>query len=243
MAINLSSLLNQINQNQVNSSEIENLNKLISGNQNVSSDNSGLSLLKNMLAGQTFSGKIIGINGEQASVMLNDGSKIQARISANTELTPGRNITFLIEENTSSSISIKPLESAGQESFLINKALEAAGLFPSEENINIVSNLLRMNMPVDAKTIGNMVKYSLNFPETSLNTIANLIRLDIPVTKDNIMQVEAYRNYENSIAGKLSLVSTQLSDIINAIFENPSSIHKTDSPNILSEINNFVNSL
>lgn len=243
MAINLSSLLNQINQNQVNSSEIENINKLISGDKNVSSDNSGLSLLKNMLAGQTFSGKIIGINGEQASIMLNDGSKINARISENTELTPGQNMTFLVEENTSSSISIKPLESAGQESFLINKALDAAGLFPSEENVNIVSNLLRMNMPVDAKTIGNMVKYSLNYPETSLNTIANLIRLDIPVTEDNIMQFEAYRNYENSIAGKLSLVSTQLSDIINGILENPSSIHNTDSLNVLSEINSFVNSL
>lgn len=165
MAINLSSLLNQVNQNQVNSSEIENINKLISGDKNVSSDNSGLSLLKNMLAGQTFSGKIIGINGEQASIMLNDGSKINARISENTELTTGQNMTFLVEENTSSSISIKPLESAGQESFLINKALDAAGLFPSEENVNIVSNLLRMNMPVDAKTIGNMVKYSLNYPD------------------------------------------------------------------------------
>ena len=108
-----------------------------------------------MLSGETFSGKIVGLQDDTALIMLNNGSNVSARLSDNSNISVGQNITFLIEENTPDNIRLKPLGASGQEAILIDKALEAANLSPNESNINIVSQLLDMNMPIDAKTLGH----------------------------------------------------------------------------------------
>lgn len=237
MAINLSSLLNQLNNSQVNSASSDYSKISISDNQG-NIDNSGLAMLKNMLSGETFSGKIVGLKDDTALIMLNNGSSVSARLSDNSNISVGQNITFLIEENTPDNIRLKPLGASGQEAILIDKALEAANLSPNESNIKIVSQLLDMNMPIDAKTLGDMVKYSLQYPDSNLNTIANLMRLDMPVTAENIAQFDAYRSLEHSVSGNYEVMGEQLNDIISNILNNPS-----DSVAASDQTINFINTL
>lgn len=237
MAINLSSLLNQLNNSQVNGASSDYSKVSISDNQG-NIDNSGLAMLKNMLSGETFSGKIVGLKDDTALIMLNNGSSVSARLSDNSNISVGQNITFLIEENTPDNIRLKPLGASGQEAILIDKALEAANLSPNESNIKIVSQLLYMNMPIDAKTLGDMVKYSLQYPDSNLNTIANLMRLDMPVTAENIAQFDAYRSLEHSVSGNFEVMGEQLNDIISNILNNPS-----DSVAASDQTINFINTL
>jgi hypothetical protein len=221
MAINLSSLLGQLNNNSQAVRVSQDGTKIpVMDGQNAS-DNSGLAILKNMLSGDTFTGKIMSLKDDTALIMLNDGSSVSARLSENANVTLGQNMTFLMESNTVDNISLKPLGATGQEAVLIDKALEAANLSPSESNINIVSSLLDMNMPIDAKTLGDMVKYSAQFPDKDLNTIANLLRLEIPVTEENIVQFDAYRNMEHTISGNFSALSEQISETLSSILDNP----------------------
>ena len=49
-----------------------------------------------------------------------------------------------------------------QQAVLIDKALEAAGLSPVEENIDLVKELLGLGMPVDSETVGELARYSIN---------------------------------------------------------------------------------
>lgn len=237
MAINLSSLLNQLNNSQVNGASSDYSKVSISDNQG-NIDNSGLAMLKNMLSGETFSGKIIGLKDDTALIMLNNGSSVSARLSDDSNISVGQNITFLIEENTPDNIRLKPLGASGQEAILIDKALEAANLSPNESNIKIVSQLLDMNMPIDAKTLGDMVKYSLQYPDSNLNTIANLMRLDMPITAENIAQFDAYRSLEHSVSGNYEVMGEQLNDIISNILNNPS-----DSVAASDQTINFINTL
>lgn len=223
MALNLSSLLGQLNNtSQLNQTSSDTLRTGASG-QNISSDNSGLAILKSMLAGDTFSGKIMSMQDDTALIMLNDGSNVSARLTNNANMAVGQTMTFLIEQNTKDNISLKPLGTTGQEAVLIDKALEAANLSPSDSNINIVSSLLDMNMPIDAKTLGDMVKYSTQFPDANLNTIANLIRLEMPVTQDNIAQFDAYRSLEHSISGNFETIGNELNQIMDGIIKDAGS--------------------
>ena len=237
MAINLSSLLNQLNNSQLNGTSSD-YSKANTSDSRVNIDNSGLTMLKNMLSGETFSGRIVGLKDDTALILLNNGSNVSARLSDNSNISVGQNITFLIEENTPDNIKLKPLGASGQEAILIDKALEAANLSPNESNIKIVSQLLDMNMPIDAKTLGDMVKYSLQYPDSNLNTIANLMRLDMPVTTENIAQFDAYRSLEHSVSGNYEIIGNQLDNIINNILNTPS-----DSADASEQMINFINTL
>ncbi len=170
-----------------------------------------------MLAGDTFTGKVMSIKDGMALLMLAGGNLVNAHISNGSSVSAGQNLTFLVEQNTQQNISIKPLNINEQQAFLINKALDAAGYSPNDSNIQVVKELIHMNMPIDAAMIEKMITSANEFPQANLKTIANLIRLEMPVTQDNIMQFEAYSNYQNSISSELNSMGEQFSQLFTNI--------------------------
>lgn len=166
--------------------------------------NSGLQILKEMLAGDTFTGRVMGLEDGNVLINMNNGKSLLAHLSDNATVQMGQNMTFMVEDNNGSNIVIKPLISDEQQSLLINRALDAAQFPATDANIAIVNELLKLNMPINADTIADMVKHTTKFPEANINTIANLVKLDIPVTENNIAQFEAYKSYEHSINHELN---------------------------------------
>ncbi len=222
MPVNLSSVFNQIRDSSSakTSSNVSNGASGVSGALNgtaVTGDAEGMAVLRKLLAGDTFYGEVVGIDDKTALLKLSDGSLVNARLLSNANIQAGQALTFIVEETSQSGISIKPLDISQQQSVFISKALEAAGLAESSDNINMVKELLSLNMPVDAGTLGEMVKYSLNFPDANPSTLASLMRLDIPVTADNIAQFESYNSYEHSILSDLNKLGGGLSGIFEEI--------------------------
>ena len=222
MPVNLSSVFNQIRDSSSakTPSNVSNGASGVSGALNgtaVTGDADGMSVLRKLLAGDTFYGEVVSIDDKTALLKLSDGSLVNARLLSNTNIQAGQTLTFIVEETSQSGISIKPLDISQQQSVFISKALEAAGLAESSDNINMVKELLSLNMPVDAGTLGEMVKYSLNFPDANPSTLASLMRLDIPVTADNIAQFESYKSYEHSILSDLNKLGGGLSGIFEEI--------------------------
>lgn len=222
MPVNLSSVFNQIRDSSSakTSSNVSNGASGVSGALNgtaVTGDAEGMAVLRKLLAGDTFYGEVVGIDDKTALLKLSDGSLVNARLLSNANIQAGQALTFIVEETSQSGISIKPLDISQQQSVFISKALEAAGLAESSDNINMVKELLSLNMPVDAGTLGEMVKYSLNFPDANPSTLASLMRLDIPVTADNIAQFESYKSYEHSILSDLNKLGGGLSGIFEEI--------------------------
>lgn len=175
----------------------------------------GLKMLQNLLAGETFSGQVIGVSEGSVLLQLADGNAVSARLSAGSTIQVGQSVTFMVEENSANTISLKPLMTVQQQAVLIEKALDAADYPATDANINIVKELLNLKMPVNAQTIAAMVKNSLKYPGASLNTIANLIRLEMPVTAENIGQFEAYKSYEHSILKELNGIGREISAFLS----------------------------
>ncbi|WP_027437520.1 flagellar hook-length control protein FliK [Lachnospira multipara] len=230
MAINLSSLFNNQNINpnpkaEVNgegnkaqtnnlSNEINNLKEVITSD---ITKNSGITMLKNMLVGDTFTGKITNINNNAISILLNSNTTINATLKGDVSLTRGSVVTFMVEDNNNGQIQIKPLTKDVQADAVVNKALEAANLPVNEKNINIVKELLNLNMPINAKQITELAKQWARYPDTNINTLANLNRLNIPINKENIGQFEAYKQFDAKLEKSLEKFESNLIEDLNTI--------------------------
>lgn len=158
MSINLSGFFSQVNnknhnvENAASGQTVQSGQKVQTGQsgQVVSGDsavNSGLKMLKDMLAGDTFSGKIMDIQDNNILLRLSNGKSLLAHLSEGANVQMGQNLTFMVENNTDNNIVIKPLMPNQQEAVLINKALEGAQLPVTDANISIVKELIRLNMP------------------------------------------------------------------------------------------------
>ncbi len=185
--------------------------------------NSGLKMLKDMLAGDIFSGKVMDVQDNNILLQMSNGRSLPAHLSEGANIQRGQNLTFMVESNTDSNIVLKPLMPNQQQAVLINKALDGAQFPVTDSNINIVKELIRLNMPLNADTLSEMVKNANKFPDTDINTLANLLRLEMPVTAENIAQFEAYKSYEHSITGELNNLSGELAKLIAGLTDSNNS--------------------
>ncbi len=131
MQLNLNSIIHQLTNSAGSAvdknAQTSNAAPNVSNNvQNVQPNTStGNALLQNMLAGDTFTGKVISIKDSMALLMLAGGDFVNAHISNGSSVSIGQNLTFLVEQNTHSKIfQLKPLTMNEQQAFLINKALD-----------------------------------------------------------------------------------------------------------------------
>ncbi len=247
MAVNITNQLNQYN-NTVNQSVIQQgvtqegqaanqvTGRPLQGGSNQTL-NTGIQLLKDMLAGDTFSGKVLSVEDNNVLLSMN-GKSLLAHLSDNASVQVGQNVTFMVEDNNGTNISIKPLVSEQQQALLITKALDAAQFPVTDTNISIVNELLKLNMPINAETIAQMVKHANKFPETNINTLANLVKLEIPVTESNIAQFEAYKSYEHSITNELNDMVGGFAELLKGA--NGESGAATQAANTFGEIINML---
>ncbi len=199
---------------------------------NVSNNN--YSVLKNLMPGDILSGVIDQIKNSQVLIGFNDGSLLSAHLTGDANVSKGDNITFLVKDISSNKISLKVISSGEQQNMFINKALEAAGLYSTEENTAMIKELLSLNMPVNSEMLNNINRLMGQYPDANINTIANLIRLNIPVTNDNITMFEAYKNFDAQINNQLNSLGLNMYNNINSAAANPDA---------LSDINDLINGM
>lgn len=199
---------------------------------NVSNNN--YSVLKNLMPGDILSGVIDQIKNSQVLIGFNDGSLLSAHLTGDANVSKGDNITFLVKDISSNKISLKVISSGEQQNMFIDKALEAAGLYSTEENTAMIKELLSLNMPVNSEMLNNINRLMGQYPDANINTIANLIRLNIPVTNDNITMFEAYKNFDAQINNQLNSLGLNMYNNINSAAANPDA---------LSDINDLINGM
>lgn len=182
------------------------------------------------MPGDILSGIINQIKESQVLIGFNDGSLLSAHLTGDANVAKGDNITFLVKDISNSQISLKVISQGEQQNMFIGKALEAAGLYATDENTAMIKELLSLNMPVNSDMLNNVSRLMAQYPDANINTIANLIRLDMPVNSENIAMFEAYKNFDAQINGQLNSLGL---DIYN-------SINNADD---LTDIRNLINGM
>lgn len=188
--------------------------------------------------GSVFRGEITDISGERVTIATENKGQIMARLQADMELGVGDQLLFSVKENTTSQILIKPLFDSlhSAQTQVLERALDGAGLSPTEKNFSAAKELMEAGMPLDKGNMVKLLSQSMKFEGTSMHTLAALNKMNIPVTAENIAQYERYQNYSHQLSGDINQVAEGMGDFVSAFPEGTSGSELLSVARELAEI-------
>ena len=162
--------------------------------------------------GQTFTGKIVDVNGSQVTIQMEGNLMLQARMSETVNLNMGDTIAFLVKENSGNTVMIQPLASDLQamKNQTIFDLLEKNQLSPSDKNYQIAETLLNENMPVDRASMQKVLQQAYKYPDASIQTLVSMNKMQLPVTEQTIAGFEQYQTNQHAMMQALSGMTEEI---------------------------------
>ena len=184
--------------------------------ENVAANNtqtaSGNAALAQAQEGQTFTGRIVDVNGSQVMIQMDGNMMLQARMAEAVNLNMGDTIAFLVKENSENTVMIQPLASDMQamKDQTIFDLLEKNQLSPSDKNYQIAETLLNENMPVDRASMQKVLQQAYKYPDTPIQTLVSMNKMQLPVTEQTIAGFEQYQTNQHAMMQALSGMTEEL---------------------------------
>ena len=184
--------------------------------ENVAANNtqtaSGNAALAQAQEGQTFTGRIVDVNGSQVTIQMDGNMMLQARMAEAVNLNMGDTIAFLVKENSENTVMIQPLASDMQamKDQTIFDLLEKNQLSPSDKNYQIAETLLNENMPVDRASMQKVLQQAYKYPDTPIQTLVSMNKMQLPVTEQTIAGFEQYQTNQHAMMQALSGMTEEL---------------------------------
>lgn len=174
--------------------------------------------------GAVFKGEVLNIVDDKITISLEDKAQLMARLQEGVELGVGDRLLFAVKENNASQILIKPLFDSlhSAQTQVLERALDAAGLSPTEKNFSAAKELMEAGMPVDKGNMVKLLSQSMKFEGTSMQTLVGLNKMNIPVNEANIAQFERYQGYQHQLSGDISMAADGMASFTQAFPEGAS---------------------
>lgn len=160
--------------------------------------------------GQTLQGMVVSRDGNSVQIELAQDFAINAKIDKSVSMALGQMMSFEVKANSGSFMSLAPLYTNTANTATILRALAAAGLSETAENIEMVAKMMEEGMPIDKESILNMSRLIMEFPGKNPTSIIQMTRLELPVTEANIEQFEQYRAANHQILGSAETIMEEL---------------------------------
>ena len=175
--------------------------------------------VRSLKPGQTLQGTVVGRNGNSVQIELAQDFTINARVDKSVSLALGQMMSFEIKANSSSFMSLAPLYTNTANTATILRALAAAGLPETAENMEMVAKMMEEGMPIDKESILNMSRQLLEFPGQDPTSIIQMTRLELPVTAENIEQFEQYKNATHQILSSVDTITEELPQVFQQLVQ------------------------
>lgn len=160
--------------------------------------------------GQTLQGTVVSRDGSSVQIELAQDFAISARIDKSVKLALGQMMSFEVKANSGSFMSLAPLYTNTASTATILRALAAAGMPETAENMEMVAKMMEEGMPIDKESILNMSRLIMDFPGKNPASIIQMTRLELPVTEANIEQFEQYKAAHHQILGSAETIMEEL---------------------------------
>ena len=179
------------------------------------------SVISALKEGAVFKGEVLNIIGDRITLSLEDKAQLFARLQEDIQLGVGDQLLFSVKENNANQVLIKPLFDSlySAQTQVLEKALDAAGLSPTEKNFSAAKELMDAGMPVDKANMVKLLSQSMKFEGTSMQTLVGLNKMNIPVTEGNITQYERYQGYQHQLTGDIATAADGISSFTQAFPE------------------------
>lgn len=176
-----------------------------------------MSEMKNLSPGQTLQGEVVAKNGNTVQIALDEETVLTARLERDLNIALGQSMSFEVKANSSSLLSLMPLYSNMANEATIMKALAAAGLPQTSDNMKMIADMMKEGMPIDKDTIAYVSRQLADFPNASPESVIQMIRLGLPITEINIEQFEMYKNYEHQIIQSAAQIMKDLPQVFSEL--------------------------
>lgn len=173
--------------------------------------------IRNLAPGQTIQGSVVSRDGNSVQIALRQDMLINARIDQSINLVLGQNMSFEVKANSGSVLSLTPLYANMANEATILRALSAAGMPETANNIEMVAVMMEEGMPIDKESLGNISRLLMEFPTQNPASLIQMTRLGIPVTENNIEQFEMYQNANHQLLGSAETVMNELSNVFHEL--------------------------
>ena len=173
--------------------------------------------IRNLTPGQTIQGSVVSRDGNSVQIALRQNMLINARIDQSINLALGQNMSFEVKANNGSILSLTPLYANMANEATIMRALNAAGLPETANNIEMVAVMMEEGMPIDKESLANISRLLMDFPTQNPATLIQMARLGLPITEMNIEQFEQYQNANHQLLGSAETIMNELPQIFQEL--------------------------
>lgn len=163
----------------------------------------GMETILRMANGQSVSGEVLMVNGNDLILSLGDNQLLQAKLQGNTLPKTGQMMTFQIMNTTGNKVILTPLYENVNQKSNISTALKAAGIPMTDQTIQMVKDMMQEGLPINKQSLYQMNR-AMNLNQgVSSATLAQMRHLGIPLEPEMIQQYRNYQNYEHQITNSI----------------------------------------
>lgn len=213
----LSSLFTQGNQQVQESSRDMSFSALEKGLRN------GMKEMEGKMPGQSVTGEVIEADGQDILLAIGKNQLLRARLSLAMDVEAGQQLTFGIKSIGGMKVVLSPLFENMTSGSGVEKALDLAGLPQNEETMKMVETMMKEGMKLDPDSLSSMYRTMNAHMDADITSLVQLTRMGLPVTEENIVQLQAYKNYE-------SQVTEGVKTLMGEVTEQLSSLAFSDNP-------------
>ena len=251
MALNIVNSANYINQSGINLNS--QAGQSTQANNVAHYDSKGSTVTVNardlgLQVGQTFSGQVVGIEGNDIKLLLDNNQTINAKLDGNISAQLGQVISFEVKNTDGGQTALRPLYTNLANSLAVSNALQAASMPETAQYSRMVSAMMDEGMSVNKNSLWDMSKEIAAFPNADPKTIVQMNKLSLPINELNITQFENYKGFERQIKNDVLNMSKGLTDLMEDAVKdaNPeaftkASIEPSMSSNIVKSAGNILN--
>lgn len=194
-------------------------NNLATGNE-ISTKSQGVeqlvSTVSKLTAGQVFEGTVNSVKGNTVILGLSSGQNITATLAKDILLEQGQSVFFQVKSNDGQTIQIKPVSNNAMNNPTLLNALDSANLAVNERNVNMVNNMMREQLPIDANSLNNMARLVNSNNNINVSTIIQMTKLGMDVTPELAAQFENYKSNQASVMNMISDLSSSIPSMLSS---------------------------
>lgn len=175
-----------------------------------------VSTVSKLQKGQVFEGTVNSIKGNQVILGLSSGQNITARLDGSISLKLGESVFFQVKSNEDNTVQIKPVSIGSMNNPTLLNALDAAGMAVTEDNLNMVNTMMKEQMPIDAKSLGEMARKVASMPGANVSSVVIMAKHNLPITTEMLNQFENYKSNEGQLLKGVDELAKSISSVLSS---------------------------
>ncbi len=174
-----------------------------------------VSTLGEMKPGQIFEGRVNEAKNGQVKIALSNGQTITASIGGKVNLPMGDTMFFQVKSTSDNAIYIKPYTSIQGENVnpILYRALEAANLAISQNNLQLVDAMMQEGMGIDKESLSRMAQSISGYDNFDITSLVQMQKLGLTISQDNYNQFVNYKNNEQAFLTDLNQLTKSLQTV------------------------------